>query len=896
MNHRNEFFYIPQSAIVIHGLVHRSLQHTVDSLRCCVIAPLERHGPVDVFFHSWEVAEVNNPRGGEQGKVLDAAELVRWLPEAQGLFESQEEFDGTVEWERLFRNNPMRQCCKSDDEARATLMNLRRALESQERAWRVFEARKTKRYDLVVATRADLRFLGQLGVGTLVSRQNLGGQERPPSLWVPMFHPWGGVNDRFAIGNEEGVRIWSQRVAFAEEWLEKAKGESAEWLLMKWLEKKRVRVGFLDFTFQRVRANGRVAERDRDLKGKECEGKNAEISTSPLIRERFLILAREAGAQAESLRRVLEPLGRVEVVVDRAEGEPEGQSPPVRDMALLKRPSVWVPDEEAAGFGGLMGRTADFPRITAWSRALAHLAATMKEDEAVWFVEDDVAGDAESFSHLVELTRARNPDLAARDIRTQLEDADWYFWPRAEGRFEEPVRAFQPLCRVSARLLREVFRFGKSHGGFVFHEILFASLAKRDAMELLEWESDPQCSACFSTFVYRPEVTSVMRGIAHPVKDGASHEAICANPPAAFPRMGLAKRNGWAILADDYLFLVKFCRDHAIRKVAEFGPGDSTLALLDAGCEVVSYEHDIGRLKHSVERFAHEGEVEVVHCPEGTLPDPLPHQPDLVFVDGPPYREGLAMSRIGPCEWALETCGCFLLHDANRHGELATLEEMERRGMHVFRIPTRKGMALVADSKRRPEIIQTILNQGRCPVDISNVEAGYVRDEWLVLLSFTQDNRIPGKILQCGAADGLRTRLLLESGWNHPDSVVHAIECFDGDVGSRMRESFEANVVNHGLENRVQLYDGEAREILAWMIAGEGFWESFNFIDLAAKGDPADLLADACQAWSLLKSGGMMLIAADEKARGGMAAFREVYKAKSHVMAHEIGRVLLQKA
>ncbi len=54
------------------------------------------------------MAEVHNPRGSEDGVVLDPPEVARWLPEAQGAFESQEGFDATVDREPLFQNNPMR--------------------------------------------------------------------------------------------------------------------------------------------------------------------------------------------------------------------------------------------------------------------------------------------------------------------------------------------------------------------------------------------------------------------------------------------------------------------------------------------------------------------------------------------------------------------------------------------------------------------------------------------------------------------------------------------------------------------------------------------------------------------------------------------------------------------
>ena len=68
-----------ESAVILHGLVHRSLRHTVESLQAGVIQPLADLGPVEVFFHSWEVTALNNPRAGEAGEALDSADAIVML-------------------------------------------------------------------------------------------------------------------------------------------------------------------------------------------------------------------------------------------------------------------------------------------------------------------------------------------------------------------------------------------------------------------------------------------------------------------------------------------------------------------------------------------------------------------------------------------------------------------------------------------------------------------------------------------------------------------------------------------------------------------------------------------------------------------------------------------------
>ena len=901
MSFRKESSETLRSAVILHGLVHRSLRHTADSLRECVIGPLKELGPVDVFFHSWEVAEIHNPRGGEHGVVLDPAEVASWLREAQGVFEPQEAFDESVNWGCWFRNNPMRHCCGSEKEARTTLMNFRRALESQERAWRLFEEQKTGRYELVVATRADLKFLEELRVPEkllaalherrgerespeekrLEENADHGGMlgafhwldgHRPPlqtMLWLPRFHSWGGVNDRFVIGNEEGGRIWSQRVAFAEEWLEMANGESAEWLLMKWLEKNKVRVSFLDFTFQRIRANGQVAAMDRELKTAPVAIKKARG------KERFLILTRETGDMAENLMSVLEPLGWVEVILDQ---------PPGASLAstLIERRYIHLTDKEAAGYAGLMSES--FPKITAWSRAFAHLARTMGDEEAIWFVEDDVAGDADSFAELVRATSVKAADLSALDIRTRHEDSQWPWWSYADGVFASPCRAFQPLCRLSGRLVRAVLDFQKRHQRLTFHEVLFASLAKDHGMTLLDWRRDETMKSFVADFHYRPDVESAHRGISHPVKDKDLHEAICRIPSLASSRRSSAACEGWSIFGDDYDFLANWCRKQGFKSVVEFGPGDSTLALLDAGCRVVSYEHDIGWLKKVLERFRDEADVEILHCPEGSVPDPPDQRPDLVLVDGPPFREGQKMSRLGPCEWALEVCGCFLLHDTKRAGERATLKEMEKRGMKVVPITTKKGLALVVDPAGRPEL----LPGGH----LSFKPGGKLVGTWMVhdIPSWQLrigDPKRPMRILTTAAGNIPDAKRLLEIFFPHADSEIHALGTGDGGA-----EASPANPVQGG---RVHWYDGEAREILAWMIAGDGFWESFDFIHLAGAKNAPELLADACQVWSLLKPKGLLMIEATRISEPGLAAFRSVYQEQWMMISEESMRILVRK-
>lgn len=250
------------TAIIFHGLVYRSLKYTVKSLNENLIRPLRELGEVDLYFHSWKTDSIFNPRAGEKQIELDCTEITRLLPEARGLTELQDVFDASLNWELLFANNPMRACTNSETAAKVTLMNLLRALESQQRAWQYFVTVKDRNYERVIATRADLRFLNKFQLPELSE----GGALREGELHVPAFHPSGGVNDRFVLGGEREIEIWSSRKDFAAGWIFSSKRQSTEWNLKSWLEYNNIQVKFLSLLFQRLRADGTIARFDREFK------------------------------------------------------------------------------------------------------------------------------------------------------------------------------------------------------------------------------------------------------------------------------------------------------------------------------------------------------------------------------------------------------------------------------------------------------------------------------------------------------------------------------------------------------------------------------------------------------------------------------------------------------
>jgi len=136
----------------------------------------------------------------------------------------------------------------------------------------------------------------------------------------------------------------------------------------------------------------------------------------------------------------------------------------------------------------------------------------------------------------------------------------------------------------------------------------------------------------------------------------------------------------------------------------------------------------------------------------------------------------------------------------------------------------------------------------------------------------------PVRALETGASDGMSMNLMLDELFPHPESEIHGMDLYDGDAGNKLREDFEANAKIGGHAGRLHHYEGTSREVMAWMIAGENFWENFDFIHLNSAGDASQMLGDASQAWSLLKPGGILAFSGSIAARPGVEAFLAVHE------------------
>lgn len=166
-----------------------------------------------------------------------------------------------------------------------------------------------------------------------------------------------------------------------------------------------------------------------------------------------------------------------------------------------------------------------------------------------------------------------------------------------------------------------------------------------------------------------------------------------------------------------YGTLIDEIRILGAKTALEFGPGYSTLALIESGLEkIVTLEHDLQWFEKAREQFRDYPQVEIRSYkdePEA-IADLKPDETfDIAVVDSPkgfthqmPATSGLRKvhpgqedcSRLNTCLLALKHAPIVYLHDARRPLERGTLGRLNAMGHKHTIIPTRVGIARIERS------------------------------------------------------------------------------------------------------------------------------------------------------------------------------------------------------
>ncbi len=155
----------------------------------------------------------------------------------------------------------------------------------------------------------------------------------------------------------------------------------------------------------------------------------------------------------------------------------------------------------------------------------------------------------------------------------------------------------------------------------------------------------------------------------------------------------------------DYGLIIKEAHRVNAKSALEFGPGHSTLALIESGLEcIVTCEHDEGWREKAMAKFREFPQVRVTtYLNEPVAVAEIDRNFDIAFVDSPKgYKAGRLVhpgqedcSRLNTCLLALKHAPIVLLHDAIRPLERGSLGRLNAMGHKITILPSPYGMARI---------------------------------------------------------------------------------------------------------------------------------------------------------------------------------------------------------
>ena len=176
---------------------------------------------------------------------------------------------------------------------------------------------------------------------------------------------------------------------------------------------------------------------------------------------------------------------------------------------------------------GFTGLTMMVKKPSAWDKAFYLIDQNQLYNEYDFFyiMEDDVyCSNITKIFDIINILTQNKIDFISRQILTKSNSLSWYWWNKPEIQneipFEEPVKSFNPFCRLSSILIKQILDFRIINNKFFFHEILFASIAQKNNLSILTIENSI-VNDYFGKFIYRPilEKSSITDDkIYHPVK------------------------------------------------------------------------------------------------------------------------------------------------------------------------------------------------------------------------------------------------------------------------------------------------------------------------------------------------------------------------------------------
>lgn len=171
-------------------------------------------------------------------------------------------------------------------------------------------------------------------------------------------------------------------------------------------------------------------------------------------------------------------------------------------------------------------RSPYIKKPSSWDKAFYYIYqnSLIKQYDYYWFIEDDVY--SKNYDSLINFIITSNQeydhDLITKCIRPKSHHPTWKHWKEEYiNQFKFPSQSFNPICRLSSRLISKVFQYQKDNFRFDFHEILFASLCKSHDLSYIEYVNSDKLNKYIGQITYKPVLLKENINddkIYHPVK------------------------------------------------------------------------------------------------------------------------------------------------------------------------------------------------------------------------------------------------------------------------------------------------------------------------------------------------------------------------------------------
>jgi hypothetical protein len=251
----------PRVAICFFGLT-RSLQYTRYNLYAHIFDLLKQHEiSYDIYIHTYDLPSLSNARSHEENVTLDANEWKHLYP-YRHLIDSDEQIEKTVVEHFLpiflsSHGDPY-----NEKPPHQTIRNVIKQLYSLHRVtelWGEIIDQHIQDYRAVLYLRPDVWYFNDLNVTHLQIAMGaaLSDSASPSSdfIYIPNFHFWGGVNDRFAFGPPHVMKVYGSRLIGAANYSQ-IKPVHPEKYLSDLLHSHHIVTRATNIQFERVRANG----------------------------------------------------------------------------------------------------------------------------------------------------------------------------------------------------------------------------------------------------------------------------------------------------------------------------------------------------------------------------------------------------------------------------------------------------------------------------------------------------------------------------------------------------------------------------------------------------------------------------------------------------------------